>query len=566
MSAGLYDDLVAAPVVPGNLAQANQANPYADLAEPVPAPKKAAPPVTAADRIQAAEGGIFKGGAYLAGLVPDALANVVNLGRAAGGYVASKVNGGHIPDWADPDQGGAWAPSMEPNPVGGALVKALDKSPITTTQPNRPDDTASRYLNTAGSVVPGVLTGSEGSIPATLKGLAAAVPSAAAGQYVAEAKPFESDAANTAASTLAQALTTAAIPRGRVAANTPMTDTVKAAQEADFQFPPATTNPTAVNRGLESVAGKVSVQQHAAINNQEVTNNQGRAAMGVPAGKGPITEAEIADAKTAAAPGYDALRAAGTITAPPTFAKSLDAAISRMSGASKLAPSLKNTQLESLVSELKKNGSFDAGDAMDTIAELRDKASQAYRQGDASAGKAYRNVSGVLEDAIHSDLAKRGQGDLVANFQNSRQQFARIATVEENLNATTGNLQAQKLASALKRGDYLGPDGDPLKVTAQAAGVAPRAFVEPTSSPASHLGVTEMLAGALLGGGMGHEGGHAGLGAAALAAGIPAARYGARVAALTWPGQSNVLPTTRAPLPASRLAGALTSNPLLAVQ
>jgi hypothetical protein len=100
----------------------------------------------------------------------------------------------------------------EPWPVSAAISRLMDKSPITTTQPTRPDDVASRYLAMAGSVVPGAVAGGGGAVAPTVRAIAGALPSAAVGQTVMETRPFQSDAANQTASVLAQALTAYGTP------------------------------------------------------------------------------------------------------------------------------------------------------------------------------------------------------------------------------------------------------------------------------------------------------------------------------------------------------------------
>jgi len=512
----------------------------------------APPPATAADRVQAGEAGILKGAAYLAGLVPDTAINTYNLGKAGLGYGYSKLTGKPVPD--------ALQVNQDVSPVGGWISRQLDKSPITTTQVARPDDTASRYISTAASVIPGVLTG-EGSLPGIASNTVKAAIPAAGAQYVAEHKPFQSDTANNAATVLTQALGTALMPRGRGApVESPTNDAVQAGQEAGFVFPPGATNPTLKNRVLSMVAGKSSVDQHGAVENQPVTNNQGRLAMGLPAGDGSISDVEIAQAKAQAAPGYNAIRAAGQITAPQDFQSRLSTALNQQSGAGRLAPSLRNTELERTVGEIAQNPSFDASDAVDTIAQLRDKSQQAYRAGDAGTGKAYKGVAKVIEQAMTEDLNQRGQGDLVQNYRDSRQRFAAIADVEANRNPTTGNLQAQKLAAALKGGDYLGEKGTPLRVTAEAAGQAPKAFAEPTQTPGSgHLGFWGSLLGAAeLGQHLPLE--HGGL----IGAGLPIAYTGARMGArkfLLGPGQSGAVQYGSKQIDPSQLISALTSAP-----
>jgi hypothetical protein len=566
MSGGLYDDLVATPGAASSAAAAGGAAPtpasapslYADLAPQVPVAQKQSAPATAADRVQAAEGGLIKGAAYTAGLIPDTLLNLGSLGTAVSDAARHYIGG---TDWADLPR-----PSNL-SPVGHALTQLADKSPITTTQPVRPDDPASRYLNTGASVLPAIAAGGEASIPNLARSTATAVPPALAAQYVAEAKPFKSDAANNAATVLTQALGTAAMPRGRGApiANQ-ANDAVQAGQEAGFVFPPGATNPTAGNRLVSSIAGKSSLDQHASVENQPVTNEQARAAIGLKPGDGaPLSVTEIAEAKANAAPGYDAMRNAGQITAPPTMAAQLAAALKQQSGAGRLAPSLRNSQLDNLTAEIGSNKTFDAADAMDTIAELRDRSSAAYNQGDKSAGKAYKGVSNVIENAIDQHLSANGQPDVVQGFRNSRQQFAAINTVEENRNPLTGNVQAQQLAAALKGGDYVGPAGSPLRTIAESAGQAPKAFAEPTTTPgSSHLGFWGSVLGAMeLGHNLPLE--HGGLEAAAIPLAYQGARMGARAYALG-PGQKGAVQYAPGQVDPRVLAAALTSSPGIAQQ
>ena len=63
---------------------------------------KAAPPPGALDRARAAATGVNRGVADLLGLPVDAVANVLDLGKAAIGYGTSKVTGKAPPDWTAP--------------------------------------------------------------------------------------------------------------------------------------------------------------------------------------------------------------------------------------------------------------------------------------------------------------------------------------------------------------------------------------------------------------------------------------------------------------------------------
>jgi hypothetical protein len=526
---------------------ADQPGPWAAYAQGV----DALPPATLGDRVQATEAGILKGGAYLAALPLDTVANAYNLAKAGVGTAYSGLTGKPVPP--------ALEVNSEVSPVGAALTRLMDKSPLTTTQVNRPDDAASRYLSTAGSVVPGAVAGG-GAVPAVTRGVVTAAVPAAAGQYVAEARPFESDTANNAAAVLTQALGTYAMPRGQGPVkpeNSIKNTAVQQGQDAGYVFPPATTNPTGLNRAVETLAGKEATQQHASVRNQEVTNNLARQELGLPPAKGAVTDLELASARAAASPGYDAIRSAGTISAPANFAAQLDAVLSKNQGAARLSPTLKDTALEQTVEGLKNAKTFDASDAVDTISVLRDKASEAYRRGDNGAGKAYRDLSGVLENAVESDLAGRGgqYADVVKDYRASRQQFAKIHDIEAARNGATGNVVATKLAAALKND---APLSGGLRTIGEAAAQAPRAFAEPThSAGVSHLDLYGMLAGALGGAGISEHAFGSPYGAAAALA-IPAGRAAARGAAFG-PLQRSVLPRDRAALLPNALLGALPS-------
>lgn len=530
-------------------------NAFDDLTPPtpvsVPVPVRA---ITAKDRAHAAEGGVLGGLAYTATAIPDAVANVYNLGKAGLGAGYQAVTG--KPGW---DVG-------DPSPVGKWLTAQMDKNELTSTQAPRPDDAASRYLNTAGNVAGGVVAGSPNAGAAQLaRSLAVATPGALAGRAISEAKPFQSDAANNTAAILTQALGTGATgallrPKGALLPeNQIKNDAVTSGQELGYQFPPATTNPSAMNIARETMAGKTNVAQHMAINNQGVTNEGARADMGLPPGKGSaITDLEMATAKANAAPGYNALRTAGTIAAPKDFPQQLDKAMARQSGAGSLSSKLADPELAGIVDELKGKTNFDAGHAMDAISALRDKASAAYRAGNSQAGAAFKGVSKVIEDAVESDLTGRGgqAADLVANFRDARQKFAVINSVDDNRNAANGNVLAQKLAAALKKSEYLSGN---LETAGRAAAQAPAAFAEPTKTAGNHLGMWGGIGAGLLAAKEAHEllpesmqG--LGMGTALAAGAVPLARGGTRLY-IQGPGQGKALPRSSVPIVNSNVLG-----------
>jgi hypothetical protein len=258
-----FDDLppglIAAPA-----SSASAPNAFDDISPPARsiAPQ---PPATWADRGQALEGGVLRGGAYLAGLIPDTISNAIDLGKAAVGTGYHLATGNPIPS--------ALEVNNSPSPVGAWLSSLLDKSPITTTQPTRPDDAASRYLAAAGSVVPGAFAGGGGAVGPTVRALAGAMPSVLAGQSVAEAHPFQSDTANNAASALAQALTGYAAPaaaKGAIRGVSPATMQENIQTFRDAGAEPSLAQAAGTRRmqflesGLSKIPGSAGVIQQAA--------------------------------------------------------------------------------------------------------------------------------------------------------------------------------------------------------------------------------------------------------------------------------------------------------------
>jgi hypothetical protein len=260
------------------------------------------PPVTAADRAHAAEGGILAGTAYLATMIPDAAANVWNLGKSALGSMYSgpaspesksavaraKYGNGTLPDSTPSDIPSWLQVDSGPSPVGHWLTQQMDKNPITSTQPPRPDDTASRYLAAIGTAVPAAATGAGLSSPAqtlakalmqTGKNTAAAAVPISVGQAVGESRPFgDNESANNAATLAAQLLAgqvspaTAALTRGAIrggeAGRQNMIDTVQSFRDlgAEPTLGQATGNRPIqfVESGLSKLPGSAGVMAKAA--------------------------------------------------------------------------------------------------------------------------------------------------------------------------------------------------------------------------------------------------------------------------------------------------------------
>lgn len=240
------------------------------------------------------------------------------------------------------------------------------------------------------------------------------------------------------------------------------------AQREGYVVPPSTVNPSALNKTLESIGGKIAMEQDASLKNQKVTDSLVKRDLGLSEST-QMSEDVLPALRTQAAQPYKALRSVGTMRADGDYGKALDAISSQYTGAAKDFPELARNDILKAVEAVRKP-SFDADSAMDAIAILRDKASTAYTQGDKALGKAYREISGAMEGAIERSLARRGKDSaaLLKEFREARQLIAKSYTAEGALNASAGSFNATKLATQLAKGKPLSGESKKAAAFAQA--------------------------------------------------------------------------------------------------
>lgn len=186
--------------MPFDLASAKPVSGF-DLSTATPVEKKIEPKkeVTAADRVGAVGSGFNRGVSGLLGLPVDTALNIWDLGKAGAGYLQSKFTGHAPSEIFDPTDRSQYTGS------GDWISKQFDKTPYTTTQMSRPDDTMSRYLYAGGAGLPSILTTQPENIPQALSAAGRTIAPAIAGQAASEAFPD-----NPSASILASMLTQAA--------------------------------------------------------------------------------------------------------------------------------------------------------------------------------------------------------------------------------------------------------------------------------------------------------------------------------------------------------------------
>ncbi|MFT4195001.1 hypothetical protein [Ottowia sp.] len=244
--------------------------------------------------------------------------------------------------------------------------------------------------------------------------------------------------------------------------------------EAGYVVPPTQVAPTLTNRLMEGMAGKISTAQNASARNQEVTNRLAREALGVEE----LTPEAIGAVRAQANAAYDALGRAGTFTRDLKFMQSLARANARQFAQD--FPSLVNRDIDSLIKSLRDMRTFDAQSGIEAIKVLRANAtanSKAFDDpGRKALGRVQHQISAALETLIDRNLQRNGQTDLLANFRSARETLAKAYDIEKALNTATGNVDAAKLAAALKKGK---PLSGGLRQSAEFAQAFPTAVKTP---------------------------------------------------------------------------------------
>jgi hypothetical protein len=246
--------------------------------------------------------------------------------------------------------------------------------------------------------------------------------------------------------------------------------TLQAGQKLGLVVPPSTTNPSMVNRFLESLGGKIATAQDAAARNMQRFTSAGKGALGL-SDDAPLTQEAIQALRKEAGSAYENLRGAGQIVADSKYADDLAAVMQKYRGAAKDFPELAKSKVEDLVSGVSKK-EFSSDSAVDLLSILRDNTDEAFRTGNAGLGRATKDVTKAIENLIQRNMEAAGKTDLVQKFKDARQLIAKSHTVEDAFNPATGNVVGVKLANALRSGAPLSGE---LKTAGRFAQAFPKA-------------------------------------------------------------------------------------------
>jgi hypothetical protein len=332
-------------------------------------------------------------------------------------------------------------------------------------------------------------------------------------------------------------------------APTPIEASLKKAQDLGYVVPPATTNPTILNRGIEGIAGKTSVAQAASIKNQSVTNNLARQELGLPE-DAELNHDTLDQYRQQQSPAYQAVSAIPEIKFGPEYAKELKGLGATSDKIAASLPDFKAIgaqQVQSLIESLKPpNGVMDGETAVELSKTLRNEASAQFnvagRTGDPTArtlGGAYRGAATAVENAIQNHLESIGQPELADNWDTARRNIAKSYSVESALDGA-GNVDAGKLGKQLIKGKPLSGN---LEAAADFANSFPKAS-KVGAVKESMPGISPLDMFAAVGSGLGVGSlTHEGLPGAAAGLAWPAARMGTRALSTSAVGQKLARPS-----------------------
>ena len=245
-----------------------------------------------------------------------------------------------------------------------------------------------------------------------------------------------------------------------------------AGREAGYVIPPTQVKPTLTNRLLEGFSGKITTAQNASARNQGVTNELAKKAINAPE----LTPEGLQAVRAQANQAYDELGKAGTFVTDDAFREALGKVGASNKQLRADFPEVVSKDIDGLVESFSTKQGFDAQSAIEAMKRLRASASAnkaAFSDPEKQAlGRVQSKVSDALENLVERNLEKAGQADLLATFKSARQTLAKTYDIERALNPASGNVDANKLASLLKKGR---PLSEELKTIAEFSSSFPKA-------------------------------------------------------------------------------------------
>lgn len=319
------------------------------------------------------------------------------------------------------------------------------------------------------------------------------------------------------------------------------------AQGQGFTVPPSTTNPSLINRIVETIAGKQNVQNFSRIGNDQARTAIASRALGLNP-DAPLTQGAVQAVKAEAGNAYNAGRAVPQFGADSQFADDMAAVLKEHAGANESFPGAASPDLEKLV-DTYFQPTMTGNSVVSAVKLLRGKANDAFSSGNGEMGRAYKGISQALEDQLERAAQAPGSDvnpDVVQAIKSARQRYATASLVQDSMQPD-GTVTGPGLAAAWRDDEPITGD---LRDAAEFAAQYPKAnySASASGSPVSHWGLGGAglagMAGEVIGNATGD--GHGLLPMVAGAIAYPAARLGARSYLLSGRGQNGALPSLSA--------------------
>jgi hypothetical protein len=252
-----------------------------------------------------------------------------------------------------------------------------------------------------------------------------------------------------------------------------------AARDAGYVVPPADVKPSMFNEVLNGASGKIKTAQEASARNQNVTNSLIKDEFKIPQST-VLSRAEFDAIRQKAGSAYDAVSNAGVIKPGAAYDAALDKIAAPYAKAAQGFPNAKPSPILAEVEALR-SPQFDASSAVAKIKTLRSAADEAYAAGNKDLGKALKDGSKALEDAIDDHLVANGApATLLKDFREARQLIAKTYSAQKGLNDVTGDVSANALAKMLEKGKPLSGN---LRTVAETAATFPKALQSLKEAP-----------------------------------------------------------------------------------
>ncbi len=444
----------------------------------------------------------------IAGLPVDTVANVVDLAKAGVGSLYGAATGKTPPEILEPmDREKTFLSSQW---IADKIRKIPGGTHLIDNQ--NPEDETSRLLHSGGIAAGGLLGGNRAlGVPTSAAQVPVAVGSGMASQAVGERS--ESPELAILAGMLPGAAAAKAGQMSRtkqssLAAekmrNAERDETVRRATSEGYLIPPASVNPSAVNRVLESISGKAATAQAVSNKNTQVTDALARRAVGLPENQ-PLTAESMQNLrKQAFEQGYAPVEKAGQISTGRLYREDLNKIESQFQGASRSFPGAVRNDVSEMIAPLRRK-SFDSGDAVKMIQVLRDEASKSFTGGDAQLGKAQRAAATAIEDQIERHVGASNP-DMLKDFREARKLMAKTHTVEDAIKSGSGSVDPNSIAREYQKGAPLSGD---LETIGRFANTFRKANQTPQVIGSEGVSKVAALASAMLGSGGAAAGGPA---------------------------------------------------------